>query len=159
MRRLAGEGRKRVGHRWALGVPDGNALDGIPRLGFGFGDHHGDGIADMANPVDRKRPARRIGAGRAVLVDHLHAARERPVAGVAIPGAGQHREHAGRLRCGPDVERVEVRVGVRGAQHDGARLSRQVDILEKPSAAGQQAMVLLTPEGPTDGRCRHALGA
>jgi hypothetical protein len=103
----------------------------------------------MMHAPQRQHPIGRHEIGRAVgaLARHRRGKGAEPVR-LGI-GAGQHREHARRLRRGCGVDAAEACGGVRRAQHVEKGLPRQIDVVGIAAAAAQQLKVLGPRHRPT----------
>ncbi len=106
-------------HRPQRLVVDGHQLGRVLGLGQRVGDHHHHRIADITHAVgDQWRPLRgvhRLPVGP--LARHVGLGHAEPV-GLHVV-AGQDRDHAGRLLRRLDVDRADLRVGVRRAHEHG----------------------------------------
>ena len=123
----------------------------VHRLRFGFGHHHGDGLADMARFVRRQQQMRtdenRAAAGRRKLHVEL-GLRQRivrnwlEVVRGAI-GAGEYAKHArhrlGLLRIDCD----DARVRIRRSHHRRIGLAFETEIVGETAVAGNEPRVLL----------------
>ena len=108
----------------------------------GLGHDHRHPVADVADPLDGQRPARRIGARRAVRVLDLARARHRPIPGGAVIGPGQHRENSRQRRRRLRSKALDAGVGVGRAQDVGMDLTRQRQIVDVVPAAAEKSIVL-----------------
>ena len=96
------------------------------------GDDDGDRFAGVAHPTDRDRPAfdRRLDA------DHETCGQRLDV------GAIEHRDHAGRAPGRRGVDRDDVRMRMRRAQHGSVqRAGSNPEIVDEAAASGQQGRV------------------
>ena len=145
-------------HEGQLVVDDDKRLGGIERLRLGFGDHHGDRLADVAHLVGGQQQMRAdedlAAAGRGQL--HVVARlRQRVVAdgaeavGGAI-GAGEDAEHAGHRQRRRLVDRNDARVRVRRAHHRRVRLTGKTEIVGEAALPGDEPRVFVARHGLAD---------
>jgi hypothetical protein len=100
LRRAGPGGFGGIGHRRQRLDVELDRFGRVARLRHRFGHDEGEGIADIAHLVGRKRHAVGLQQGRAVAALQRQAADEGLVAGRFHVGAGPHPEHAGhRLRA------------------------------------------------------------
>ena len=104
----------------------------------------------MANLADRHHRMRRLGHRRAVLAVDLPAAGQAADAFRRHVGAGKHRRHAGRFRCGAGINTVDFRMRPIRPFHIRIQLSWAVDIVGVMAAAVEKARVFLSANGCTD---------
>ena len=150
-RRVDGEGQWRIVHRDRLG--------GVARLLACFRDDEGDRIADIAHPVVCQRVLRRIDQRRAVGLGQRGKEGRRAGKGadavIRQILAGQHRQHAGH-RCGAArIDRPDVRMGVRRAQHMADRGAGCGIVVVELALAGEQPRILDPPHRLADTVLRH----
>ena len=138
-------------------VVDPHRLRGVFRLGRRFGDHEGDGIAHVADPILRQAPVRRRPHGRAVgtlpLEGHLHGAE----AVARHVGSGEDGDDAGAGggRGGVDGEDPCVRMG--RPDDDHVRLARLVDVVMEAALAAEEANVLEALQRLADAELPHPI--
>ena len=123
----------------------------VHRLRFGFGHHHGDGLADMPRFVRRQQQMRtdehRAAAGRRKLHVEL-GLRQRivrnwlEVVRGAI-GASEYAKHA-RHRLGPlRIDCDDARVRIRRSHHRRIGLAFETEIVGETAVAGNEPRILL----------------
>ena len=137
-------------------VVDLDALGAVASEIGGLGHDHRHPVADMANPADRQRPARRIGARRAVRVLDLPDARQRPISGGAVFGPGQDRQHARERRRRIGRQTLDAGMGVGRAQEVGMGQTRQPEIVDVAPEAAEKASVLAACGRLADAELRHS---
>ncbi len=120
-------------------------LGRVPGDGFGLGDDHGNGLADMAHPFGRQGGTGRHAHRRTVASGRPFAACQpaEAVGRVVLPGEdGAHaRQPAGRCR----IDDREPGMGVGRAQERGVRGVGRGEVVEEPSAAREQPPILAAP--------------
>ena len=130
-------------HRRQRSVVDVDQFQGVLRLIQGFGDGHGDGVADEPHPVaGQQRPAgaRRL---RAVAMFDRHGAGQIAEAGGGDVRAGVNRENAGRaLAAAVGIDTGDLRMRMGRAQEQGMDLTRQRHVSGEASLAGEQPRIL-----------------
>ena len=130
----------------------------VHRLRLGRGDHHGDGLADMARLVggqqqmraDENRAAARRGKLHVVFGLRQRIVRNGfEVVGRAI-GAGVNAEHA-RHRFRPRrIDGDDTRVRIRRTHHRRIGLAIDIEIVGEAAPAGDEPLVLLARHGLAD---------
>ena len=143
------------GHRGQRLVVDIDQLGRVLGLGQRVGDHHRHRIADIAHPVgDQRRPLRgihRLTVGP--LARHVGLGHAEPVGHDVV--AGVDRQHARRLPGLLDVDRTDIRVGVRRPHEDRVGLAVQVDVADVAPLPAQQARILEPQDRLTDTVLAH----
>ena len=146
-------GRRNGGQRFVI---DDDMLGGVERLMVGFCDDEGDGIADEAHPVDRKRG---IGRAKDAAVAALQSAGDgqiAPAGGLPIR-AGEYGQHAERRLRLARIDRTDARMGVRRAQHVAERHPGQHHVTDVAAAATQQARILEAGHALADCEFTHVV--
>ncbi len=129
---------------------DFDQFGGVARLFEALGDDIGDRVADIAHHAARQHRAGRREHLAAVPARHLDLGRDLGDAvGVEILDR-EDAEHAGRPFCGRGVDRHDMGVGVRRAQHMAIGLAWQVDVVGELTGAGQETLVLAPPHRLAD---------
>ncbi len=135
-RRGAGQDRQRlVRHLDRLGGVAGD----VERLG----DDEGHRLAGAAHAPLRQERLRRHERGGAAAALPRHVRAQRAEAAGAQIIARQHREHARHLLRAAHVDRRDVRMRVRRAQHEGARLARHAHVVDIAALPAQKLRVFL----------------
>ena len=137
----------RVGDGGQRLVVDLDRFGGVLRLRQGLGDDERDRLAEMAHLADGERRARRIVARRAVpVVERRMAGHVAEAVGLHVV-AGQHQQHAGHAARRRRVDLADVGVRDPRAQHVGLRHVGKRDVVGIAALAGDQGLVLETPNG------------
>ena len=136
-------------------VVDLDQFGGVHRLVLGLGDDEGDIVADEAHAVLHQRRIARLVVGRAVAALVRAGHRQVAPAGLDPVLAGQHAEHARRGLGLGRVDRLDLGVGVRRAQHMPERHARQHDVVDILAAAAQQPRILEPRHALTDRKLTH----
>jgi hypothetical protein len=140
LRRAVAQRLARVHHRRQCFVLDGDEFGGVLRGRRGFGDHHGDRLADMHDALGRQRRPERHHQRLAA------AARQRRMpadAADAVEVLGrEYADHPGRLGGGLDVDADDARERVRRTHEMRIRLVRQRRIGDVAAAAANERIVL-----------------
>ncbi len=144
-RRVVGEGLLDVGDGRQVVVVDVDQLGGIHRLGAGLGDDEGDGVADVADLVDREGRAPR-------LVVDVGEAREGLTAQVVGGVDGQHPRRSGRLGR---VDPGDPGVPERAAHEDRVGHALVLEVVHERALPEQQLEVLDTADFGSKDRSRH----
>jgi hypothetical protein len=149
-RLLRGRG---IGHRRQDVIVDHDFFGSVARLRECLCDHDRERIADMADLAVRQRRMRRHFHRRAVFgVDHPAADQIADLVGGKF-GAGEDREHARRLGCRRDVDRLDRGVGVRGSEKISVGLAGPVDVIGVMTGPGDEAAVFFAAHrGANPGR-------
>ena len=134
-------------------VIDPHRFRRIPRLSLGLRDNHRDGLADMADALDREQLVRadENGTRRAAIGGgKLHVEFRRrhgimrdgfqPVC--AAIGAGEDSEHAGHGARRIGIDARDTRMRMRRAHESGEDLARDAEIVGIAAMAGQQPEIL-----------------
>ena len=137
--RAIDDGRQRV-------VLDRQRLGRLHRLVAGLGDDERDRVADMPDPADRQRRARRDDHRRQCR--HLRCTGQRPE--VADVVRGEHAQHAADRAGRVGIDMPDQRMRVRRSNDMRPCLAWQVDVFDEASLAGQEAMVLEARRGLAD---------
>ena len=142
LRRVRFERGARVGDRGALLVIDRDQLSRILRGGERLGDHERDRLTDMQHAVTRQRRAERHDelASIAACERRMHRARADP--GRIQLLVGQNRDDAGDAARSLDVERADVRAGVRRAHETRIGLVFLRRVLDETAEPADQRVVL-----------------
>ena len=156
-RRAVAEGVGGVGDHRQFSVIDLDQRGGVARLRLCFGDHHGNALADEADPVVRQRPARRTVALRPAHVLRHHAGHQRTHAVSDIVLAGQHGDDTRSRRRGARVDTTDV--GMRHRREDENRVghARQHDVVDILAATGEEFGVFLAMNRLPDAKTHVAL--
>ena len=131
-------------------IVDRDRLGGARRLLARFGDHEGDGVADMAHLALRQGGMRRLLHGQPVLAGDAPAAGQ-PAHAVGLEvRAGHHRQHARHGERIRGIDRCDDRVGVRRAHEHARGHVGTLDVGHVIAAAGEEAQVLLAARRSPD---------
>ena len=143
-----GDGGERV-------VFDFDQFGGVLGLGDGFGHHHGDDVADVADAVDHHGRAGRGKHRRSVTLFARHGRLGGidPVVGVVL--AGVDGGHAGRVRRGGGIDGYNSGMGMRGADEHTPELARQRQVVLVVPLAGQQPFILEPTDRLADTKLHH----
>ena len=142
--------RRRAGLHRVLGqrdrrnrlVVDLDQFGGILGLGQRLGDHHRHRIADIPHAVGhQRRPLRREHrAAVGPLARHVGLGHAEPVRLDVVAGIDGHHARCRFRRV--DIDRPDLRVGMRRADEDGVGLARQVHVVDEAPLPAQQARIL-----------------
>lgn len=132
--------RRRLDNRRQHAVVDSDQLGGVAGDVARFGDDKGDRVADMAHAAGGERRARRH--DHRLDARHLGDARQRADALGRQVGGGEDAADAGERARRRGIDRRDLRMAVRRAQHDAVELARRVDVLDEAAPAAQEARVL-----------------
>ena len=147
---------RRIGHRRQHFVIDLDLLGGVLGLRQGLGNHHGDGIADVAGLRLRQRRMRRHLHRAAVLgMDHPAADQIAQLVDREI-GAGEHRHHARHFTRCRGVDALDARMGMGRADETGMGLAGSVDVGGVVPLAGDESLVLFAAHRRADAGRAHA---
>ncbi len=136
-------------------VFDLDRLGGVLGLLQRFGDHEGDGIAEIAHPFAREKRLRRS-EGRAAVAP---LARRHRALGAELAQrlvrAGQHQEHAGHRLGGVGRDGDDAGMTMGRAQHIAARLSAHLHVVDIPPGATDEIGVFLPRDRLADTEFTH----
>ena len=140
------------GQRFVL---DLDQFQRVLRLRRGLGNDEGDAVADPTDKaVGQHRVARRMHGGAAAALE-AGIAGQVAVAGGLDVGCGQHREHARRSLGGFGVDRHDLGVGMRRAQHDAEGHAGIDHVVDKVALALHQFRIFKPRHALTDCEFTH----
>jgi hypothetical protein len=139
----------RVNHGWQRFVVDVDQLERVVRLIVRFSHDDGDGVADVADDVDRDG---------AVRGDVQPGIRQEPGAGNALQpglgvGPGEDGHHARRAAGAAGIEAANPGVSVGTPQNRRMEHARKREIGGVAGRAGQEPRVLAAPDARTEDAC------
>ena len=130
-------------HRGQRLVVDVDQVDGVTGDVAVGGDHHGDGVADVAHAVARQH---------VMLGDHQ--VRQQPAggdhaghSGFLGVGGGEDRDHAVGGESGGGVDALDVGVRVGAAHHGAVQHAVELEIVGVLAAPGDQGRVFAALDG------------
>ena len=140
-----------AGRDGGAGIGDGgqavdfgeHRLGCVARLLGGFGDHHGDGVADVAHLLAGQRVLQRLRPGAAVTVRTGDVGLHRLDAGLDQVGLGEDGAHAGHRGCLFGVQGGDGAVRHAAAHHHAVELAGQVEVVGVAALAAQQHRIFL----------------
>ncbi len=141
-----GQGIFEVDHRLARVVGDVDRLDRVVGDRVAGGEHDGHTVTDVVDRVERDRVVRRV---EHVLGDRP-GARHRRGPEVGEVGAGVDGAHARHRRGGAGVDRHDLGVRIRAAQHGHVERAGHLHVVGEHGLAGQQDRVLLAQQAGAD---------
>ena len=145
-----------IDHRRQRLVVDLDELGGVLGLEQRFGDDKGDALAQGAHFADGEDRAQRAVALRSAHILRHDRRESAKTVGRDIR-SGENGEHAGRGLGLGGIDALDAGMGVRRHDHDAMALLRQVDVVDKAAAAGNEAWVLEPGYRLTDAELDHAV--